>query len=86
MTPLQLLEAHANRKVGAFILAPDPDSKVVDAFWALIYDGAKVAVDHETAIAIEHELLIADKRVIDVLKGWRPESLAWAARARGGDA
>lgn len=88
MTPehRQLLELHAKRKIRAFLSSAEEDDPEVWAFWEAVYDGAPVAVDHETALAVEHELMVTDKLVRDVLNGWRPESLAWAARARGGDA
>lgn len=92
MTPThrQLLEPHAKRKIRAFIVAPDPgnhrDSNVFDAFWSLIYGGEAAAVDHSTAVAVEKELLTTNKRVGDLLDGWRPTALSWTEPAPGGDA
>lgn len=90
MTPEELLAPHAKRKIRAFVVAPDvdnfTDSKLYDAFWSLIYGGSKAAVDHQTALDVEHELMTCDKRIADVLAGWRPESLSWTKPAPGGDA
>lgn len=78
MSPAELLAPHAKRKIRAFLNAPDPgnhrDSNVFDAFWSLIYGDR--TVDHAIALAVERELAKCDRRVGDVLAGWRPLSLA----------
>lgn len=77
MSPAELLEPYAKRLVRAFIDAHQVDTRLLDAFWSLIYGGGKVAIDHQTALDVEHELLTCDKRVGDVLAGWRPAALSW---------
>jgi len=77
VSPAELLAPHAKRKIRAFLNAPDPgndrDANVFNAFWSLIYGDR--TVDHATAVAVEHELLECDRRVGEVLWGWRPEAL-----------
>lgn len=74
----QLLEPHAKRKVRAFMVEPDRgnhrDTKVFDAFMALIYGDRTVT--HATALAVDAELMSCTRTVRDVLEGWRPEALA----------
>lgn len=66
------LERSEHRKLGDFIVAPDPgnhsDTKLSDAFWELVYWGI-AEVDYDTANAIERELYHADATVGDFLNG-----------------
>jgi hypothetical protein len=83
LTPAELLAPHAKRKVRHFI---DDGDAPFEAFWSLIYGGVAIAVDYTTAVAVERELERTDKRVSDVLNGWRPAALSWTKPGPGGDA
>jgi hypothetical protein len=73
----ELLEPHARRKLRTFMRAPDPgnhsDSKVWDAFYAVLY--GRDVVTHDTALAVEAELKDSERTIGDVLAGWKPAAL-----------
>ncbi len=71
---LKALTPHARRPIRAFIERPGPDPKTELAFWEMVYHGV-VTTSHETARAVEQELMACSRPVQDVMNGWRPEAL-----------
>lgn len=77
MTKGEIFEAlapHSHRRISQFIRKPGSE-RADDAFWLAIYNGRFLSVDHETARAVSAELETTDRKVQDVLDGWRPGPL-----------
>lgn len=74
-----ILEPHARRPIRALLRTPDNGhhnpTPEQDALWRVVYEGAAAPIAHETALAIEAELVASPRTVRELLDGWRPAAL-----------
>lgn len=73
----EALEPVANQAVKWFLNAQDharAEPAVYDAFWTLIYWNVP-KIDHSEVVALEAELMECERKVSDVVEGWRPDRI-----------
>lgn len=83
--PIELLQAHEHKLLRTFLAQAISDKRIDElrpaeqALWDLMLGDCQIS--HETALAVVAECERVDRRVADVLEGWRPHALLEAIAA-----